>query len=586
MAKPSKDQKKQKKIVQQAPRSAGNAWLWPLLLVVITWIVYSGSFNNKLTTWDDKNYINENPYIRSTKNDSLKNLFHMNAKDGGFIMGNYHPLPMLTYALEYKKAYKPGPQPVIEPRIFHVTNFIFHLLNTLLVYLFILLLARNRIVAFITALLFAIHPMHVESVAWVAERKDVMFTFFYLAALCAYVKYIKAAPAAEGVRTGLWDQASAVTSREGKGGIKWYVFALVLFLLSLLSKGMAVTLPVVMLLVDYLVARKLSWKLVLEKIPFFALSLMFGLIAVEAQKSAGAIGNFVTYSIGERIVLSFYGISLYLAKAVVPYNLTCFYSYPLKDINGALPAWLYMFPFVFAGLVTLVLFFRKHRVVVFGSVFFLVTIALVLQILPVGGAIIAERYTYIPYIGLFFMLAVAVARMMEWKPVSTWKPGAVIVIALLAILFSCLSFNRIKVWKDSITLWSDAISKDSIAPVAFNGRGDAYTIEKKYDLAITDLKRAIKLQEKYPEAHYNLGLAYYYKGMNNEAIAEYTLAIEIKPDLAVAYFNRSGTYYTIGKFQPALDDALKARELGYNVDPLYIDALKHGLNTLQKPAGQ
>jgi tetratricopeptide (TPR) repeat protein len=549
MSKQNKPHPQQKKELPSEKGLLANAWLWPLLLVIITWALYHASLNNELTTWDDKNYINENTFIRSTKSDSLKMLFTPGVETGGYIMGNYHPLTIVSYAMEYGKH-------GLDPRPYHVTNLVFHVLNTLLVYLFILLLSRGkRVAAFLTALLFSLHPMHVESVAWVAERKDVMFTFFFLAALCVYVKYI----------------------RLQKGWLPWLLLAVALFVLSLLSKAMAVTLPVVMLLVDYYEGRKLDARLIIEKIPFFILAVIFGLIAVKAQASAGAIGSFETYTFSERIILSCYGLCLYLYKAILPIKLTCFYSYPGK-VNDHLPAFVYLFPLIIAALLFLAWWSRRFgRTVLFGAAFFLVTIALVLQILPVGGAIIAERYTYIPYIGLFFMFSMWITALLE-KHISA-KPAVLGVCAVLAIAFFIAAKQRTKVWKDSVTLWSDAISKDKKAPVPFNGRGDAYNMQKKYDLAIADFQQALSLQEKYHEAHYNLGLAYYYKGLHQEAIKEYTRAIQIKPDLAVAYFNRSGTYYTLQQFQPALDDALKAKQYGYNVDPRYIEALQQGVNS-------
>ena len=553
MAKPNKQNAKQK--IEQ-PKSKGifdNAWLWPLLLVLITWALYASSLNNELTTWDDKNYVIENTFIRSTKSDSLKMLFKPGVETGGYIMGNYHPLTIVSYALEYDKH-------GLAPRPYHVTNLIFHIFNTLLVYLFILLLSRKKFVAFITALLFAVHPMHVESVAWVAERKDVMFTFFFLAALCVYVKYI----------------------RIPKGGAAWIVLALLLFVLSLLSKAMAVTLPVVMLLVDYYERRKFDLKLVLEKVPFFILALIFGLIAVQAQKSAGAVGDYETYTLPERLVLSCYATGMYLFKAILPVKLTCFYNYPTDEF-GKLERYIYFFPLIIAGLAFLVWWSSRYtRLVIFGAGFFIVTIALVLQVLPVGGAIIAERYTYIPYIGLFFMFAMWVANIMDRQPAHKLKPVLLGVCGVISVGFFIGAKARTKIWKDSIVLWTDAISKDDRTPAAFNGRGDGYNMMKKYDLAIADFQKALSLQEKYKEAHYNLGLAYYYKGLHQQAIKEYTRAIEIDPNLAVAYFNRSGTYYTIGQIQPALNDALKAKQLGYKVDPKYIEALQQLANTQQQ----
>ena len=554
MSKSPKQKPKEKKAAMPAPKSS-YTWVWPLLLALITWVIYAGSLNNELTTWDDKNYINENPSIRSVDGEAIKKMFTVGPE--GYVMGNYHPLTILSYAIEYQKAYKPGPSPKIEPRIFHVTNLVFHILNTLLVYLFVMLFTKQRVTAFITALLFAVHPMHVESVAWVSERKDVMYTFFFVAAMCTYVKYLNAE----------------------KSGVKFYMFTFALFLLSLFSKAMAVTLPIVLLLIDLLTARKFTFRVIAEKIPFFALSIVFGLIAVKAQASADAIGNFVSYSFGERIILSFYGLSLYLYKALIPLNLSCYYSYPEK-VGEHLPAWLYIFPFIIMGLAFLVLrTLRTRKDIFFGAAFFLVTIALVLQILPVGGTIISERYTYIPYIGLFFIFARWMNDVMEKRVLgrSVLRPVIIGSTVVVVIALCVLTIKRVEVWRDSITLWSDAIEKGSRAPAAFNGRGDAYTMKKQYDLALKDLNRAIELQPKYPEALYNRGLAYYYLGKHEEAIRDYTRAIEVKPTLAVAYFNRSGTYFTIGQFRPALEDAKKAEQLGFDVDPAYIQALEESI---------
>ncbi|MGQ0827852.1 MAG: tetratricopeptide repeat protein [Bacteroidota bacterium] len=519
-----------------------------VVLIIVTAAIYFKSLNNQLTTWDDKNYITENKDIRSLHGDSIN--YTIKETFSSYVMGNYHPLTMLTYCMEYAK-YKLNPKP------YHVTNLIIHLLNALLVFAFIWLLTQQQWVAFITALLFAIHPMHVESVAWVAERKDVLYSFFYLSALCTYLVYLK----------------------KEKGKWIWYTFIFLLFILGLLSKAMTVTLPIVLFAIDYFLDRKFTGKVILEKLPFIVVSFIFGYIAIEAQKSANAIDDISNYNFFDRILFTSYGIITYLWKMIAPINLSCFYDYPTK-VNGMYPAIFYIAPIII--LVLAFLIYRSIRFgkdIVFGFGFFLITIVLVLQILPVGGAIIADRYTYLPYIGIFFILARWINNVMENKlqRSKTLKIPVIVGFTVFSVLCCYLTVQRCKIWNNSLVLWNDVIEKYDASPKAYNGRGDAYTIAKKYDKAVADLSRAIQLKSDYPEAYYNRGLAYYYLGKHEEAISDYTSAIQYNPKLAVAYYNRAGTYFTIQKFQPALEDVLKAKQYGYDVDPGFIEALQTGI---------
>jgi len=516
-----------------------------LALILITTSIYFKSLNNQLTTWDDKNYVTENKDIRSLHGDSIS--YTIKKTFSSYVMGNYHPLTMLSYCMEYAK-YQ------LKPKPYHVTNLIIHLLNTLLVFAFIWLLTQQQWVAFITALLFAIHPMHVESVAWVAERKDVLYSFFYLSALCTYLIYLK----------------------KEKTKWIWYVYIFLLFFLGLLSKAMTVTLPIILFAIDYFLGRKFTVKVILEKSPFLLLSFIFGYIAIEAQKSANAIADISNYNFFDRLLFTCYGLITYLWKIVAPVNLSCFYDYPVK-LNGMYPLIFYIAP-VIVLLLALLIYksIRSGKDVLFGAGFFFITIVLVLQLLPVGGAIIADRYTYLPYIGIFFILARWINNLLEnqsQKAKSLKVP--VITGVLLFSAFCCyLTVQRCKIWNNSLVLWNDVIEKSDASPKAYNGRGDAYNIEKQYDKAIADFNRAIQLKYDYAEALYNRGLAYYYKGKYDEAIKDYTSAIQYNPTLAVAYFNRAGTYFTIHKFQPALEDALKAKQYGYEVDPLFIEVLQ------------
>lgn len=538
-----KIQHKDQKITSiAAPKSYTKLFLF--VLIIITAAIYFKSLNNQLVSWDDKNYIIENKDVQTLHGDSIN--YTIKKTFSSYVMGNYHPLTMLSYCMEYAK-YKLSPKP------YHVTNLIIHLLNTLLVFAFIWLLTQQQWVAFITALLFAIHPMHVESVAWVAERKDVLYAFFYLSALCTYLIYLK---------------------KEKSKGL-FYAITFFLFVLATLSKAMAVSLPIVFFALDYFLDRKINFKVMAEKLPFIITAFIFGYIAIQAQKSVNAIADISDYNFFDRILFTGYGLLTYLWKAIAPVHLSCFYDYPMK-VNGMYPIVFYMAPVLILALAFLIYrSSRKEKDVLFGFGFFLITILLVLQILPVGGAIIAERYTYLPYIGLFFIVARWINTLLENK--SQKAKIAVAGLTLFSVLFCYLTVQRCKIWNNSIVLWNNVIQQFDNAPKAFNGRGDAYNIAQQYEKAIPDLDRAIQLKNDYFEAYYNRGLAYYYLGKYTEAIQDYTSALQYNPALAVAYFNRAGTYFTIQKFQPALEDALKAKQYGYYVDPRFIEAIKAGI---------
>lgn len=558
-------------------------------LIAITAIIYFKSLNNELiNTWDDHGYVTENPDIRTLHGDSvgytIKNTF------SSYVLGNYHPITMLSYCFEYAK-YKLNPKP------YHVTNLVIHILNTLLVVWFIWLLTQQQWVAFITALLFAIHPMHVESVAWVSERKDVLYTFFSLAALCTYILYLK------------------------KEDMKWryYIYTLLLFSVALLSKAMAVSVPIAFFAVDYFFGRKFNSKIIMEKVPFLLLSLIIGLVAIGAQKSASALDGIVNYNFADRILFGCYALMTYLWKIILPINMTCYYNYPVK-INGSYPIAYSIAPFIIAALGFLIYkSIRFGKDVVFGFGFFLITIVLVLQILPVGDAIIADRFTYIPYIGLFFIIARWINSVLENKTgkLQSLQMPVIGLFTVFVIAFCYMTIQQTKVWHDSVSLWSNAIKNYDKAAKSYNNRGLTYYQTKQYDKALADFSRTIQLVDNYTDAHYNRGVVYFtlkqYEaaladynialqqnpkfakaynnrgniyhllGKYNEAVADYNAAIYNNPKFGKAYCDRAGTYFTAQRFQSALEDALKAKQLGHPVDPRFIEAIQEGIkSTTQK----
>jgi tetratricopeptide (TPR) repeat protein len=545
-----------KKIVPQYNDKLSGKWMAIIVaMIAITFIIYTPALKNTLTGWDDKNYITIDKDIQKLDAAHIAKIFDLKSS----YVGTYLPLTMLSYMLEYN-------YDKLNPKVYHTTNIILHLINTLLVFLFIRLLARSNITALITALLFAIHTMHVESVAWVAERKDLLYVMFEIAALLAYTWFI----------------------RDIKKRWLYYMLAIVLFVFAALSKAMAVSMAAILPLIDYYSGRKLSdTKVILEKIPFLLIAVFIGIVAVAAQKSAIVIDN---YSFYDRILFASYGMITYLWKSILPIGLSCFYDYPLKGTYG----WYIVYVIIVLILVWLVYKSIKYsRVILFGMLFFIFSLALVLQIIPVGGAIIADRYTYIAYIGLFFMIGYGVDYL--WKNKSRklkfLKPVLVIALSVFILFLAIGTYQRCKVWKDTLSIWNDALEKYPSTIKGYNGRGDAYNDLHQYELAIKDLNKALVMKVDYPDAYYNRALSYYWLGKNaqdagkadtassyyNKAIIDCTSAIKYNPDLACAYFNRSGNYYTIHKYDLALADALKAKALGWEVDSLYIKALKSNI---------
>ncbi len=512
--------------------------LVPLLIVVVTMMVYARSLDNGFVNWDDTEYILTNAHLQEA---TIQEHFVEKPE----VMGNYHPLTMLTLAWSHQQAFNARTKK-LDARIFHTADLVLHILSALLVYLLLFHLVGNAWVAGITALLFAVHPMHVESVAWASERKDVLYTFFFFAALICYTLHLR-------------------SKRQW-----WLLGTLLLFAASLLSKAMAVSLVPVLFLIDLHQQRKWNWHVLLEKLPFIALAVWAGLKAIASQGAFESVQDLDLYPLWQRTLFACYGFSMYVVKFFVPFGLSAFHGYPPP---ASPPTWIFIGAAVFMVLIAFVLWrARRNRDLVFGMGFFLFTVALVLQLLPVGGAVMAERYTYIPYVGLGFAV---MSLLWKWAEHSAPRRRmATIGAGVFVLVMAVMARERAAVWKDGVSLWTDAMQKDDGQPKTLNNFGVALTLAGRHEEALRLLDRAVALKVDYGDAFYNRGLVNYNLGRKEAAIADYTNAIKYRPSLAEAWHNRAGTLYTIGRPQEALVDALKAKELGYAVDPKFIEALQ------------
>ncbi|MEK6614678.1 MAG: tetratricopeptide repeat protein, partial [Bacteroidota bacterium] len=507
--------------------SFGKGWgkyFLPIVLAV-TFIVFLPALQNKFVNLDDTQYVVENPVVKDFNSENLKIIFSEQ------FVGNYQPITMLSYMMEYKLF-------GMNPFGYHLMNLIFHLLGTLFVFLIIKKLSHNDLIAGITSLLFGIHPLHVESVAWIAERKDVLYGFYFLWALYLYIPSpTPALPIREGERN---------TSPPRWGGFR-RGFCLLLFTLALLSKAQAVVLPVIFFAVDFLMKRNFTKKTILEKIPFFILAVAFGLMAIKVQGKAGAMQTFEYFPFYERILFSCYAMMTYLHKLILPINLSCFYPYPETDdkINTG---WVYISPVVLLALAFIIWkYFRESKVVLFGVAFFLITIVLVLQLLPIGDALYADRYTYIPSIGLFFIVSHYLIPHLKNKI-------ALIITCACLLEFCYLTFQRTKVWHDSIKLYTDAIDNGYKAAIIYNNRGAVLSDSSDNVGALKDFTSLTELKPNYPNGWRNKGLIHQRLEQNEEAIKSFSEEIKLYPADVSNYLSRGTLFVKKNDFENAIKD--------------------------------
>ncbi len=510
--------------------------LFALVAIIITTIIiyFKAIKFDFIYNWDDQDYIIDNADIKHLNFENVKRFF------SSFYNSNYQPVTMLVYAIEYKSGNG-------NPSVFHLLNIIIHLLNTFLVFKLIRNISpKNAIVALITATLFAIHPMHIESVAWVSELKDVLYSFFFLISLLFYTHFLK-------------------TKK-----IKDLTLVMCFFLLSCLSKSAAVILPFVLLSIDYYYDRKLSWKMVIEKVPFFAISLLFGIVAIHSQGSA--IKEMAPeMSILEHMAIISFSFCSYLIKAVLPFKLSALYPYPI-ELQGTLSMIYYLSILLLVAIFIAVWFSKKWgKDILFGFIFFIFTIILVIQFVPVGAASMADRYTYIPYIGLFFILGNFFAFIQERYLAYKNILSGILVICFIA--YSTFSYSRVNIWKNDETLFTDVINKYPYCSIAYLNRGtyffnyltpsSANVSDKNSYMqkAIIDFENALK----YPLSDANKARAYLGIGKINGSLNNFDSAIQyLTKCIAIdasyrlnAYMERGSIYLNHYAGKAFLNDTVK-----------------------------
>ena len=524
---------------------------------LITFVVYLSSLHHDFVEWDDAQYVTENPHIRSLNMAFIKWAFF------DFHASNWHPLTWISHAVDYAIW-------GLNPLGHHLTNVVLHAANTFLVVFLTVMLVnalkdtsiKNGLSEFlddrttlitggVTGLLFGLHPLHVESVVWVAERKDVLCALFFLLSITMYTQY-----------------AVSISSRPPEGHLsprffnKRYLAALAFGILAVLSKPMAVTIPVVLLILDwYPFERILSLKTLLvalvEKLPFIALSCISSVLTVLAQGTGGAIVPIESVPLSARVLVGIRSLILYLWKMIWPVNLIPFYPYP-ADVSLSSLEYLSATAMVIAITVICVVSAQRQKLWLSVWSYYVITLAPVLGIIQVGRQAMADRYIYLPSLGPFLIVGLAVAW--TWRKVNAitrWnsikKPFSAATIFVL-IAMSYLTLAQIGIWNNSIRLWSYVIGKNpERAHLVFYFRGLALLNTDQADKAIDDFDRAIALDPYFSDAFLNRGNAFEKKGEFEKAINNFDRAIALNPSYE-AYFNRGITFEKMGQLDKSIGD--------------------------------
>ena len=529
-------------------------------VALMTFIVYLAALQNEFVEWDDSQYVFENLHIRSFDTAFFKWAFFY------FYAANWHPLTWISHALDYAIW-------GLNPMGHHLTNNILHAANTFLVVLLVVRLietvhdspftihhsrftshdSRSTLVAAATTgLLFGLHPLHVESVAWVAERKDLLCALFYLLSVMFYMTYGK-------YRT-----------------YKNYLLSLAFFFLALLSKPMAVSLPVVLLILDWYPFQKItSFKTFrtsfIEKLPFIGLGIASSVITVLAQKAGVSVVAIETIPLSTRLLVAAKSLIAYLREMILPLHLLPYYPYP-NDV--AFFSAEYLSAIILAVVITAacIVMLKKQKLFLSLWGYYVVTLLPVLGLVQVGGQAMADRYTYLPGIGPFLMTGLLAAWIMEKTQGRTlfmkYASAATAIFLLLSI--SLLTWKQIEVWKDTVSLWAYVTEKEPVrVPLAYNNRGLAFYKKGQLDQAIEDFNRAIALDPAFFKAYLNRGAAFVNRGQFDQANADFDEAIALHPSYPEAYNAKGSLFGMSGALDKAIEQFSKAIEINPDYSAAY-----------------
>ncbi len=482
-----------------------------LALIAATAIVFAPVARHGFVNFDDPQYITENPFV--TGGVTVQGIRW--AFTSGYA-GNWHPLTWISHMLDVQVF-------GLDAGAHHVTNVVLHAASALLLFVLLHRMTDAPGRSWFVAALFAVHPLHVESVAWIAERKDVLSTLFWMLTIWAYLRYVS-------------------QPRAGR-----YLTVVLLFALGLMAKPMLVTLPFTLLLLDVWPLGRLPLR-VREKLPLFALAIASSVITFVVQQQAGAVKQLVALPIGRRIANALVAYVTDIGKALWPGGLAAIYPYP-ESIAG----WQVAVALVLLAAITALAIRARQRYpyVFVGWLWYLVTLVPVIGLIQVGSQPIADRYTYVPLIGLFIIVAWGVPDLLARWP---WRINVLRAAAVLAIVACAVTARaQVRHWRNSVALWEHALAVTTANYRAQGNLGHALAAEGRLDEAVRHYSEAVRIHPGYAEAHNNLGLALATQGKIDDAIPHYAEAIRLLPDYFEAHSNLGAALAGRGRYADAIN---------------------------------
>ena len=456
-------------------------------------------------SWDDPEMVFKNKFVKS---------FDFRGLISNHFVGNYIPITMLVHALNWLffGSNNAG---------HHLINIIFHLINGILVYQLTKQLFQNKSIGVFTMIIFLLHPLQVESVGWISELKNILSTTFYLSGIMAYFRYL---------------------SSQAK---RYYLITLLSFIFGCLSKSSVVVLPLSLLCIDVFFHQKISWKFLIDKIPFFLLSIGFGLLNIKTQTADQFINYSHDFPFYQKLGYAGFALIKYLLMFVAPINLSVIYPYP-QNANLA-------FVIGYGILVALIFIFyrslKNKKLTVFSLMLFtLVNLILVLQFVPFGEVLYADRYMYVPIIGLAWISA-SFLNKINFRP----RLLSLVLIGLLSVS----AYSRSKVWESGITLYEDILKNFPNSFVALNSIGVEYMLKNNNQKALYYLNKSIAVAPYNYKGFYNRGL-FYLKNLKAQAAVEsFNRSLEIY-EYGKAYVGRASAYHMLGEISKSMADARSA----------------------------